>query len=72
MIHLHATPFHAPPRAGTSIRAHFLGMVLTVKKDISLDPIHIGLFRADGLMPFPEDFPNLIQELHLLSSSAEF
>jgi hypothetical protein len=47
-------------------------MALAVKKDISLDPIQVGLFGADEVMPFPEDVPALIQELHLLSSPAIF
>jgi hypothetical protein len=67
-----APSFKFPPRTGASIRAHFLGMALAVKKDISLDPIQVGLFGADEVMPFPEDVPALIQELHLLSSPAIF
>jgi hypothetical protein len=47
-------------------------MALVVEKDISLDPTHIRLLGADGIMPFPEDVPDLIQELHLLSSPAVF
>jgi hypothetical protein len=47
-------------------------MAFVVKKYVSLDPIHVGLFGADGIMSFPEDLPDLIQELHLLSSLAVF
>jgi hypothetical protein len=47
-------------------------MAFVMKKNVSLDPIHVGLFGADGVMPFPEVVPDLIQELHLLSSPAVF
>jgi len=47
-------------------------MALAVEKVVLLDPIQMGLFRADGLMPFPENFPGLIQEIQPLPSPAVF
>jgi hypothetical protein len=39
-------------------------MAFAVEQDEPPDPIEIALFRADGIMPLPNDLSNLIQEFH--------
>jgi hypothetical protein len=40
-------------------------MSLTVKKDVSLDPIAIGFFGADTEVPEASDVGDLIEQLFL-------
>lgn len=43
--------------------AHFEGMTLFMKKNISFDPGDIGLFSSDRIVLPPNNLANLIQEL---------
>lgn len=43
--------------------AHIPGVPLSLKEDVSADPLQIGLFGAQAVVLDPEDFSNLIEEL---------